>query len=36
MFEGIAGKSFTGDIAIDSVEINSGGCKGKNNWDVYF
>ncbi|CAH3116618.1 unnamed protein product, partial [Porites lobata] len=25
-FEGIAGTSFTGDIAIDSVEINSGSC----------
>ncbi|CAH3182988.1 unnamed protein product [Porites lobata] len=26
IFEGIAGNSFTGDIAIDSVEINSGNC----------
>jgi len=30
IFEGIAGNSFTGDIAIDSVEINSGDCPGKN------
>ena len=29
-FEGIAGSSFTGDIAIDSVEINSGNCPGTN------
>ena len=29
IFEGIAGNSFTGDIAIDSVEINSGNCPGK-------
>ena len=30
IFEGIAGNSFTGDIAIDSVEINSGNCPGKS------
>ena len=30
IFEGIAGNSFTGDIAIDSVEINSGKCPGKS------
>ena len=30
IFEGIAGNSFTGDIAIDSVEINSERCPGKN------
>ena len=29
IFEGIAGTSFAGDIAIDSVEINSGSCLGK-------
>ena len=29
IFEGIAGKSFTGDIAIDSVEVNSERCPGK-------
>ena len=29
IFEGIAGYSFTGDIAIDSVKINKGGCPGK-------
>lgn len=29
IFEGIAGSSFAGDIAIDSVEINSGSCPGK-------
>ena len=28
-FEGIAGTSFTGDIAIDSVEIKSESCPGK-------
>ncbi|CAH3166404.1 unnamed protein product, partial [Porites evermanni] len=28
IFEGIAGNSFTGDIAIDSVEIDSGNCPG--------
>ena len=30
IFEGIAGYSFTGDIAIDSVKIIKGGCPGKN------
>ena len=30
IFEGITGNSFTGDIAIDSVEINSGKCPGKS------
>ena len=30
IFEGIAGNSFTGDIAIDSVEINIGNCPGKS------
>ena len=30
-FEGIAGTSFTGDIAIDSVEIKSESCPGKKN-----
>ena len=30
IFEGIVGHSFTGDIAIDSVELNSGICPGKN------
>ena len=29
IFEGIAGNSFTGDIAIDSVEVNSERCPGK-------
>ena len=30
IFEGIAGYSFTADIAIDSVKIIKGGCPGKN------
>ena len=28
-FEGITGKLFTGDIAIDSVEITNGSCPGE-------
>ena len=28
-FEGIAGSSFTGDLAIDDVSISSGGCYGQ-------
>ena len=28
-FEGITGSSYTGDIAIDSVEITEGSCSGK-------
>ena len=35
MFEGTAGNSFTGDIAIDSVKINKGGCPGKNVYVKY-
>lgn len=35
MFEGTAGNSFTGDIAIDSVKINKGGCLGKNVYVKY-
>ena len=34
-FEGIAGSSFTGDIAIDSVEINSGSCLGKKKMYIF-
>ncbi|CAH3170581.1 unnamed protein product [Porites evermanni] len=33
IFEGIVGNSFTGDIAIDSVEINSGICPVSCNFD---
>ena len=29
-FEGVAGNSYTGDIAIDSVEITEGDCPGEN------
>ena len=35
IFEGMAGNSFTGDIAIDSVKINKGGCPGKNVYVKY-